>query len=101
MPSNFFPRRTNNKISFAELLLGHIIIPMSPAGRFKGRRGEFGQESGVVMDSLGGFLDLQVNGYVGVDFHSDALTADELHSVCAALERDRVSGMLATTTTEH
>ena len=48
-----------------------------------------------------GYFDLQVNGYAGVDFHSDALSVDELREVCAAMRRDGVGGFLATITTEH
>lgn len=47
------------------------------------------------------FFDLQVNGYGGVDFNRDALTADDLHAACARLERDGASGILATIITEH
>lgn len=47
-----------------------------------------------------GFVDLQVNGYAGVDFHSDELTADQLHLACAALRRDGVAQILLTITTE-
>jgi N-acetylglucosamine-6-phosphate deacetylase len=47
------------------------------------------------------FFDLQVNGYGGVDFNSDDLSADWLHTACVALERDGVGGVLATIITEH
>jgi len=53
------------------------------------------------MGQAGGFLDLQVNGYAGVDFHSDELTVEELHDVCATMARDGVNAFLATITTEH
>jgi N-acetylglucosamine-6-phosphate deacetylase len=53
------------------------------------------------MANSGGYLDLQVNGYFGIDFHSDELTADELHQVCTAMLADGVAGFLATITTEH
>ncbi len=53
------------------------------------------------MAKLGGFLDLQVNGYAGVDFHSDDLTAGALHQVCRAMAGDGVIAFLATITTEH
>jgi N-acetylglucosamine-6-phosphate deacetylase len=43
-----------------------------------------------------GFVDLQVNGYAGVDFNSDALTPDSLHSACRSLRDDGVAGVLAT-----
>ena len=51
--------------------------------------------------SLPKYFDLQVNGYAGVDFNSDDLSADTLHAACAALERDGVAGILATIITEH
>ena len=46
-----------------------------------------------------GFFDLQVNGYAGVDFNSDNLTADALHTACRRLSNERVSGILATVIT--
>ncbi|MCW3058686.1 MAG: N-acetylglucosamine-6-phosphate deacetylase [Capsulimonas sp.] len=46
------------------------------------------------------FFDLQVNGYAGVDFNSDGLTAEMLHSVCERMERDGVEGLLATIITD-
>lgn len=48
-----------------------------------------------------GYFDLQVNGYAGVDFNQDDLTADGLRTACAAMQRDGVDGMLATVITEH
>jgi N-acetylglucosamine-6-phosphate deacetylase len=53
------------------------------------------------MRKSGRYLDLQVNGYFGIDFHSDLLNAEELHVVCTAMARDGVDGFLATITTEH
>jgi N-acetylglucosamine-6-phosphate deacetylase len=47
-----------------------------------------------------GFFDLQVNGYGGVDFNGDDLTADSLHAACERLQADGVAGILATFTTE-
>jgi N-acetylglucosamine-6-phosphate deacetylase len=46
-------------------------------------------------------FDLQVNGYAGVDFNQDGLTADELHRACVRLEADGVGGILATIITER
>lgn len=43
-----------------------------------------------------GFVDLQVNGYAGVDFNSDALTEEELLGVCQRLSSDGVDQILAT-----
>ncbi len=47
------------------------------------------------------YFDLQVNGYGGVDFNRDGLTADELHRACERLERDGVGGCLVTIITER
>lgn len=48
------------------------------------------------MISSNAYIDLQVNGYAGVDFNNCDLTADELHSVCQRLKDDGVGGILAT-----
>ncbi|NOZ39308.1 MAG: N-acetylglucosamine-6-phosphate deacetylase [Planctomycetes bacterium] len=45
-------------------------------------------------------VDIQVNGYRGVDFNSDDLTAESLHKVCGQLESDGVDGILATIITD-
>ncbi len=45
-------------------------------------------------------IDLQVNGYAGVDFNSDDLSPDELHDVCQRLTADGVAGILATIITD-
>ena len=46
------------------------------------------------------YFDLQVNGYAGVDFNADDLSADELHGACAKLREDGVAGILATVITD-
>jgi N-acetylglucosamine-6-phosphate deacetylase len=46
-----------------------------------------------------GFFDLQVNGYGGVDFNSDAITEEDLHTACEKLRTDGVDGILATVIT--
>jgi N-acetylglucosamine-6-phosphate deacetylase len=51
------------------------------------------------MDSPG-LLDLQVNGYAGVDFNRDGVGAEDLHRACVALERDGVAGILLTLITD-
>lgn len=43
-----------------------------------------------------GYFDLQVNGYGGVDFNSDGLTAEQLHLCCQKLAEDGVGEILAT-----
>jgi len=53
------------------------------------------------MSSAGGFIDLQVNGYGGVDFNQDDLSAGHLHSACLKLSADGVAGILATIITDH
>ena len=46
-------------------------------------------------------LDLQVNGYGGVDFNQDDLTLEQLRTACQRLQVDQVGGILATIITEH
>src|SRR5687768_13445549 len=49
----------------------------------------------------GGYFDLQVNGYAGVDFNQEGLTAERLHCACERLREDGVAGILATIITEQ
>lgn len=49
---------------------------------------------------MSGYVDLQINGYAGVDFNQDDLDAESLHAACAALRRDGVDGILATFITD-
>jgi N-acetylglucosamine-6-phosphate deacetylase len=53
------------------------------------------------MGQLGGYLDLQVNGYGGIDFQDDDLTAQDLHEACATLRADGTDQFLATIVTEQ
>lgn len=46
-------------------------------------------------------LDLQLNGYKGVDFNDDALTGRQLHDACAAVRADGGGRMLATVITDR
>jgi N-acetylglucosamine-6-phosphate deacetylase len=48
-----------------------------------------------------GFFDIQVNGYAGVDFNQDDLSAEALHRACRRLEADGVAHILATIVTEN
>ncbi len=48
-----------------------------------------------------GDFDLQVNGYAGVDFNSDDLTAEDFHQACERIAADGVSGFLATIITDE
>ena len=52
------------------------------------------------MNKSRGYLDLQVNGYGGVDFNGDSLTADALRGACERMEADGVEGFLATLITD-
>ena len=47
------------------------------------------------------YVDLQVNGYAGVDFNADALTAEDLHAACERLRADGVDGILAAIITDE
>ena len=47
------------------------------------------------------YFDLQVNGYGGIDFNQDELSAEQLHQACQKLHADGVAGILATIITEH
>ena len=51
--------------------------------------------------ALVNYFDIQVNGYGGVDFNKDDLTAEELHRACEILQRDRVTGSFATFVTDQ
>jgi N-acetylglucosamine-6-phosphate deacetylase len=46
------------------------------------------------------YVDLQVNGYGGVDFNQDDLTDEQLHRACQKLRSDGVAWVLATIITE-
>lgn len=47
-----------------------------------------------------GFIDLQINGYAGVDFNQDDLTDENLYRACQQLRQDGVAGILATIITD-
>lgn len=47
-----------------------------------------------------GYFDIQVNGYGGVDYNKENLSAEELHRSCEMLKADGVDGILATFVTE-
>ncbi len=47
------------------------------------------------------YLDLQVNGYAGVDFNGDDLDSDSLHRACVAMEREGTERILAAVITDH
>lgn len=52
------------------------------------------------MTPIDGCLDLQFNGYIGVDFNQDALDADDFHRVFETLKQAGVGGVLPTIITE-
>ena len=49
---------------------------------------------------IGDFVDLQVNGYGGVDFNADGLDPDGFRMACERLQKDGVSQILATIITD-
>lgn len=53
------------------------------------------------MSKTTGFYDIQVNGYAGVDFNQNNMSANEFHKACAQLKDDGVSGMLPTVITAN
>jgi len=46
-------------------------------------------------------VDLQINGYAGVDFNQDNLAATDLHRACELLREDGLAGVLATIITDE
>ena len=46
------------------------------------------------------YIDLQVNGYAGIDFNSTSLTEEQLLLACKKLEEDNVEAILATIITD-
>ncbi|MGV3483122.1 MAG: N-acetylglucosamine-6-phosphate deacetylase [Planctomycetaceae bacterium] len=46
--------------------------------------------------SNAGYVDLQVNGYAGLDFNSETYSADDLANLCQRLRADGVGPILAT-----
>lgn len=62
------------------------------------------QARGVRRLSNPGFLDLQVNGFAGVDFNDAATTIEQVHAALQAMRRHGVTGVLPTiitSTAEH
>ena len=53
------------------------------------------------MSSRPGYIDLQINGYAGVDFNQDDLAEADLHRACERLREDGVAGILATIITDE
>lgn len=46
------------------------------------------------------YFDNQINGYAGVDFNGEGVTAENLHQVCQRLQQENVGGILATIVTD-
>ncbi len=46
------------------------------------------------------FIDLQVNGYAGVDFNTDDISTPDIRCACDAMHHDGVAGFLATFITD-
>jgi len=53
------------------------------------------------MPSQPQYVDLQINGYAGVDFNRDNLSDTDLHLACELLREDGVAGVLATIITDE
>jgi len=53
------------------------------------------------MSETAGYFDLQINGYAGVDFQSDTLSAEDFHRACVALRAAGTTGFLATIITDE
>ena len=53
------------------------------------------------MAHIEGTVDVQVNGYAGIDFNSPHLTVEEVHRACEALQRDGAEAVLATVITDY
>lgn len=53
------------------------------------------------MTDNAGYVDLQVNGYAGVDFNDDQLTGEALRLACDQLAADGAVGILATVITDE
>lgn len=51
--------------------------------------------------SSDGYVDLQVNGYAGVDFNGDTLTVDAMHAVCHRIREEGAAGFLPTVVTDE
>ena len=47
-------------------------------------------------DAMTGYVDLQVNGYAGLDFNSESYSQEQVAQVCDRLRRDSVGKILAT-----
>lgn len=52
------------------------------------------------MNSVVRYVDLQVNGYAGIDFQDDSITIEDLHRACAAMRGHGVLAFLATIITQ-
>ncbi len=53
------------------------------------------------MGKITGFYDIQVNGYAGIDFNQNNLSATDFHRACVQLKDDGVEGILATVITAN
>ncbi|MGI9454923.1 MAG: N-acetylglucosamine-6-phosphate deacetylase [Aeoliella sp.] len=53
----------------------------------------------TTLSATDGYVDLQVNGFAGVDFNGDGLTDEALHRACLQLQDDGAAGFLPTVVT--
>ncbi len=60
-----------------------------------------GRETGAQRRLGKGYVDLQVNGYCGIDFNQEDVPVEQFHAACARLREDGVESVLATIITDH
>ncbi len=76
-----------------------IVASLAPGARLVSaycHEGEGGRAEGGRTVELPGFVDLQVNGFVGVDFTEPALTSEGVLRAVAAIEKTGVTRFLPT-----
>jgi len=71
-------------------------IETKPAIRLALNKGD----SSIKIGRMTPMVDLQVNGFAGIDFNQDALTAEQLHRACELISAHGVEAILATIITE-
>lgn len=47
-----------------------------------------------------GYVDLQLNGYAGIDFNDDSFSPEDMHNVCERVREEGVAGFLPTIITD-
>jgi N-acetylglucosamine-6-phosphate deacetylase len=87
----------NMRPSRREFLRGAAVLGAGVGGRRSSHSPAAPrQESDTRRLEIDGFVDLQVNGFAGVDFNDPACTADQVVEAAAAMQRTGVTQFLAT-----